>query len=228
MELKPGMIVAFGVDSQSFVSRTIARVTGSPWTHAFLVISDTHAVEAYFPQGVRIVDAPTRIAEARAEGRRVQVLDVPGLTGPERDLLAQEALRFVGRRYDVLQALYYLVFRKFLDDGPLRVDCIRLITAVYDFALGVRLFTLLDVARHPGSDTRAWQLLDGWATPGDLVTSSVLRAIDVRTDWERSEDGETLEVEDATPYFHITGELPIATAATPAAPAATADGASGA
>jgi hypothetical protein len=112
-----------------------------------------------------------RLEELRREKRAYVVLDLPTLTLADRCKLALHARSYVGRFYDVGQALLYTVNRRFESDGTGTMVCSRLVTAAYYSGLGLDLFPVEKRAEAPR--TRRANLAKGYATPADLLRSNL-------------------------------------------------------
>lgn len=176
--LKAGMVVVSEGNKKKFLSRMVMWLTGSIYSHAFIMVDSRLAVEARFPgvlqfwkPAVREFYAYERLEEIEAQGRRYVVMDMPCLTEDDRENISEQARGYIGRRYDVLQALLYAVFKEFILDGPKRLECSRLITASYWEGATIPLFTPSSV---PETYRRRENLFSGYATPGELVEYSRL------------------------------------------------------
>lgn len=182
-DLKPGMVVYTEGERWSPWSALIRWATKSRYTHCFIVTGDDQAVEAYFPR-VRTLKVSDRLAELERQGRHAVLADyqgrqfsLPFFEDAARRAVADSALRFVGRYYDVLQAALYFVLGAFVNDGPKRLVCSRVVTAAYYDALDISLFSdIEEIGADMGlAPARIAQLQKGWATPNDLMVFSTLK-----------------------------------------------------
>lgn len=130
VEILPGMVVAESV-GRGFWSRVVAKATGSRWTHVALVVDARTLIEAEFPVRVHYAPLDERIAELAAQGRAWVLLDPQRVLDFQRAKVPGAAAAYIGRLYDVLQCLLYAALGRFVMDGPKRVVCSRLVTAVY-------------------------------------------------------------------------------------------------
>jgi uncharacterized protein YycO len=179
-QVRPGQIILTEGGRTDFVSSAIRWATGSRLTHCFIVTGRDEMVEAYVPR-VRKYSLEARLRELEQENRAYYLLDLPGITLQQRCRLVERARHYVGRFYDVGQALFFGLARRFTGhDGAGTLICSRLITAVFKEALDVDLFT---TAMIEPSDTRRAQLAAGECTPNDLLRSKlrVLRFIPSKT-----------------------------------------------
>ena len=171
-----GQVVVTEGSRGSAISKTVAWATGSWFTHAFLVTGPDEAAEAWFPR-VRTFNLTERMKELREENRAYAVLELSGMSAEERQGLVSLSKRtFLGRFYDVGQAILYGLFRRFVSDGPGTLICSRYITASFH-AGGYNLFPAELVARRFASSTRKDNLTRGQVIPSDLLMSrlSVVR-----------------------------------------------------
>lgn len=178
MELQNAMVVLTASDG-GILARLIHYCTGSWWTHCFIVTGPDEGVEAYFPR-VRRLSVSKRLAELDAEGRGWMVLDRPRMSPVTRESIAAKARQYVGRLYDPLQSVIFLLVRHFVGDGPKRMVCSRLISAAYDE--GGRIDIFRDVSRYAGptshlSAARIAGLRKGYCTPADLCDFSILEVV---------------------------------------------------
>lgn len=163
--------------SHSFGSRVIMWFTDSAWTHVFIVGENDALYESYFPIGVSKDSCAVRFAELERLGQAYRVLRVPELTEHQRAMLVRGALGQWGRKYDVLQAVLYGLFRVFVRDGPMRVICSRFITVAYE-AASIDLFPAAVLDKRMGVLSRRYdQLRRGWCTPEDLIQFSALNEV---------------------------------------------------
>jgi hypothetical protein len=167
-----GQVVVTEGDRNSWISRAVAKATGSWITHCFIVTDTNEAVEAWFPK-VHSFDLTERMQELRKGRRAYAVLDLMTLTAEQRSSLVATARSFRGRFYDVGQALLFAMFHRFFSDGPGTLVCSRLITATFKKALGVDLFDelTLRIKFHSDHPNRQENLLAGQVTPADLLRS---------------------------------------------------------
>lgn len=128
--LKPGMVIVTEGDHTSIVSWGVRLFTGSWWTHAFMVLEGDQGIEAYVPR-VRYLSISERLDKLKQTGRKVVVLDYPGITDIQRQGIVEQARQYVGRKYDYLQIVVYALTGRFVDDGPLRTVCSRFLENVY-------------------------------------------------------------------------------------------------
>lgn len=153
-----------------FISKLVRWATGSRLTHCFFVTGDDEIVEAYVPR-VRKNSLSKKLTELKTQDRAYFVLDYPGLAPIHREVLSRRAREYVGRWYDIGQAVFYGFARRFRKDGAGTVTCSRLITAVFKEALGFRLF---DLSRFDASLTNLSDLAKGECTPDDLMKSKMV------------------------------------------------------
>jgi uncharacterized protein YycO len=164
----PGRVLA-ETATASFWSRLTSRFTRSKWTHVALIIDEHTLIESIFPHGVREYPLAERLKEL--EGREWALMDLP--TNPGTAVI-DAARKYAGRRYDFLQCVILGVLGRFIQDGPLRVICSRLVTSAY-WDQGIPLFV---GARPEGVTVSRWEgMLKGFCTPGDLVTASQLQMV---------------------------------------------------
>jgi hypothetical protein len=175
---KLAQVVVTEADPRSWFSRLVRRVTGSPWTHAFIVTGEDELTEAWFPR-VRRFSVAERMAELAEHSRRHVVLELPEITDEERGAVAAKARSYAGRNYDVGQVLLYYLFRRFWKDGEGTLICSRVVTAAHFSGLGTargnlfppeHLENLSEEMRH-----RVDNLREGYATPVDLLHSRLAR-----------------------------------------------------
>lgn len=173
-----------------------------------MMVSETELVEAWFPGGVRQVDARARFEEITRGGREYRVLRLDGLTDADRARLVLGANHQLGRRYDWLQAMCFGWFRRFINDGPKRVICTRMLTEAFDYGLGRPLFPRALLEQRPGETySRFWQLENGWVTPGELLLYSCLTLVVQPMDANEEE----LEFDDIELYQRISDQYQVAT-----------------
>lgn len=150
VEFLPGQVLAHSV-GRGFWSRAVAWASRSRWTHVALVVDCDTLIEAEYPKRVEYYSARERLYELSEQGRAWVLLE-PDLTDAQRVGIYDAASVYVGRRYDILQCILYAIFGRFVLDGPLRVICSRLVTAVYT-DIGLRGFeaycTPADIVHHP-------------------------------------------------------------------------------
>ncbi|CAN5699565.1 hypothetical protein BH23GEM3_BH23GEM3_04400 [soil metagenome] len=174
----PAQAVVTEGDWTSWVSRAIRRVTGSKWTHTFLVTGPDELIEAWFPR-VRTRTLSERTAELARDGRDYVVLELPETTDAERHAVVNKAKEYVGRFYDVGQVLLYYTLRRFWKDGEGTLICSRLVTAAHFSGLGPERGNLFPpevlAAVPPRLEARMDNLKAGYATPDDLLYSRLVR-----------------------------------------------------
>lgn len=175
-QLQPGDIVVTS-GSGSWTSRLIEWFTESPWTHVFLVKDQTTLLESTFPKGVWVSSLPDRERELIANEQTWRVRRYPELEPEQLAGILKSAESMVGRQYDVLQALLFAVFHRFIADGPKRTICSRFITAVYK-AGSVNLFPDVIVEALAGKKFyRYSQLKKGWTLPQDFLQFADLEEV---------------------------------------------------
>lgn len=169
--MRIGQIIVTEGERDSLISQMIAHHTGSWATHTFLVSVDGWGIEARFPF-VRLMDVEARLDQLRCEDRAYVVLDIPELTEAERAGISLRAWEFLGRWYDIGQALLFILTGQFWKDGDGTLTCSRLITASYFDGASYDLFSkdILD-EKYPATHPRVRGLQRGYATPADLLTS---------------------------------------------------------
>jgi hypothetical protein len=167
---KPGRVIA-ETGTNSIWSKLVRWSTKSKWTHVSMVLDEDHLIESIFPHGVRIVKVSDRLKEL--EDREWAVLEL--WATPEAGVeVAEASKKYLGRRYDFLQCAILGLFGRFIQDGPLRVVCSRLITSAH-WDCNVMVFN----GQRPKSvSPRRWAgMLKGYCTPGDLVAHSMFKVI---------------------------------------------------
>jgi hypothetical protein len=137
--LYTGQVVVTEGSRTDSVSKMVAWATGSWLTHCFMVTGPNELVEAYVPR-VRTSSLSDRLKELIEEDRAFYVLDLPGLTLSDRCKLARTAHGYVGRMYDVGQAILSGLAKKFVDDGKATIICSKATTGIFKDALSVSLF----------------------------------------------------------------------------------------
>lgn len=177
MELKPGMIVVERRRKRTRIGTLVKWATGSEWTHCWMV-TVPHlgiGVEADLPR-IRRMHPQQRIAQILADGGQVKVLDRPTWTAAERAAIVATCDSYVGRLYDIVQCLYYLLFGKFVNDGTRRMVCSRTMTAsVMEGARQMIFDPATLVAKGVTMGSKLFNdLLLGWATPRDIALYSNL------------------------------------------------------
>lgn len=153
-----------------FISKLVRWATGSRLTHCFLVTGGDELVEAYVPR-VRKGSLLRKLAGFLKEDRAYYVMDYPELTQMDRCRLVQRAHAYVGRWYDLGQAVLYGLARRFRKDGAGTLTCSRLVTAVFKEALGIDLF---DPSKLDPTSTKLSDLAKGECTPDDLLKSKLV------------------------------------------------------
>lgn len=166
-----GQVIITEGNWKSPTSRGIRWFTKSKWTHAFMVVSKSEAVEASFPR-VRKFDLNERIAELEAEKRDYMILEYPGLTIQQRWRIAATSRSWVGRWYDIGQILIFVALGKFHKDGVGTVVCSRLITGAFEVN-NKPLFTETEWNNLPDDYIRKDNLKKQMAVPADLVHSKL-------------------------------------------------------
>lgn len=158
-----------------WLGRLVAWTQGSPWTHVVMITGPDTFVESQAFTGV--VERPLApfLAQLAREGRAWVALDRPELTDAQRTQLATAARRFVGRRYDYMQAALWFLTHGFWWDGELRMICSRLITACYRVATGRPLFDTQAIAKLNAK--RQEDLRSGYCTPLTLLELSNLTVV---------------------------------------------------
>jgi uncharacterized protein YycO len=167
MVFKAGQVVLVEGDRHSWIHRAIAFESSWWWTHAFLVVSPTTAIEATFPK-VREFDLQERLAEYLREGRSVVVLDQYQIADGQRAQIALQARSYVGRWYNLLAVLWFTVFHTFTRTGGNHAFfCSRLVAASYREGAGIDI-----TDRKYGMDmySRTKAMRDGYLTPYELLT----------------------------------------------------------
>lgn len=169
LPLRPGDIVVTSGNGRDRIAKLIEWATNSTWTHAFLVLDEDTLMESAFPHGVRTAPLAARFEDLAAAGQVWRVLRKPGLAPADEARIVAAAQRLTGRRYDILQAIIYGLFHRFVDDGPLRLTCARFLSETYRLA-GEDLFTIARVRAAAGAGfIRAAQLAKGWVIPDDFL-----------------------------------------------------------
>lgn len=176
--VQPGDIVVTAVYPKSWMSRAVAWFSGSKWTHLFIVKDQETLLESGFPSGAKGDSLPLRFASLEENGQAYVVLRVVGLTAEQLARTIEIADSWLGRKYDILQAILFGLFRIFIDDGPKRIICSRYVAGA--FADGGRNLFPLDVllkragAQHP----RFYQIAKGWTIPKDFIDFADVSRVD--------------------------------------------------
>ncbi|WP_334154646.1 hypothetical protein [Tepidimonas sp.] len=114
-DVKPGDVLLCrppeGINASKVVRRSIAAVTGCPYTHAAIALSHSEVLDARPLHGVKV----RPLAELLAEARHVAVLRHPDAWNPQRidglrDYAA--ALQALGAGYNYREALRYSANRR--------------------------------------------------------------------------------------------------------------------
>lgn len=165
-----GQVVITEGQRSDWISKAIAAATGSWFTHCFIVTGPNELTEAWFPW-VRKHSLIDRVKELHREKRAYAVLDLPGITAAQRCDVAREAHKFVGRWYDVGQALLYAAFKRFFGDGTGTVICSRHVSASFRNA-NHELFDVATVSRKFGTNhPRFSNIINDEIIPTDLFKS---------------------------------------------------------
>lgn len=147
----------------------------TPWTHVAIVTGHDTIVHAMAFRGVREEYLQPYLEDVAEHA--IGILRIPGLSPEVERAAGDYALKYVGRRYDYLQALSWYATGRFWSDGEQRLICSRLITACY-YNVGVPLFDAFDlIARGVTRDRRA-DLMQGYCTPASLLAYSKLRMVE--------------------------------------------------
>ena len=174
--LQLGDVVVTSGTRQQWRSRLLMWAMNSMWTHVFIVGPNDTMLESSFPHGVRISSLADRVASLQHEERAAHVLRYPGLTAADALVVATTAANMRGRKYDVLQAILYGLFRHFIKDGPLRLICSRYVTASYADDAGIDLFPVRVLDERAGrANARYAELRKGWCAPQDFLDYAVLQ-----------------------------------------------------
>jgi hypothetical protein len=173
MQFKPGMIVITQGTPQSLASRIVHWATKSWWTHGFVVINETDAIEVLIPK-VRKLNIQERLAELEREHRDYIVMDLPGITDEERQKVAEAATSFLGWDYDVWNCLYFGIKKMWL--GSRRgMFCSRHWTASFFKGLGK---SILDKTKLPDSlKHRCKNFDEGFCTPDEVFRYGVFEVV---------------------------------------------------
>src|SRR4051812_23874359 len=170
--LKPGDIVVTSFDPTSWTSKVVAWFGGSRWTHIFIVKDQTTLLESGFPKGAKNDSLPDRFISLDSKGQEFKVLRVYQLTEEELQKTIETADSWLGRKYDVLQAIIFGLFHFFINDGPKRVICSRYVSGAF-MAGGRNLFPEQLLAVRAGiNHPRYKQILKGWTVPKDFILFS--------------------------------------------------------
>jgi hypothetical protein len=170
LNIEPGMVIICEGGQKDFVAKLVRWATGSRLTHCFVVTGADEIVEANIPRVRRAALFP-RLAELLKDDRAYYVTDYPGLTPKDRCQVVQRAHAYVGRWYDLGQAILYGLVRRFIRDGAGTLTCSRLVTAVFKEALGIELF---DLSKQDPTSTKLADLAKGECTPDDLLKSKLV------------------------------------------------------
>lgn len=172
VQFKAGHIVITQGDPKSIVSKGIKWVTGSWWTHGFICISETEAVESFMPR-VRKINIAERLAELERGGRDYVVMDLPDITEYGRQEVARAAEADVGKLYDIWNMLYFIIFGVWVENGK-RLFCSLQMAKVFYNALDVRIFANAFLKLPESRYHRLDNLYDGYATPDEVLRYSDL------------------------------------------------------
>jgi len=125
-DVKPGDVLLCrppeGINASKVVRRSIAAVTGSPYTHAAIALSPSEVLDARPIHGVKA----RPLAELLVEARHVAVLRHPDAWTPQRiDRLREyaAALQALGAGYNYREALRYTANRRSHEAGTM--DALR-------------------------------------------------------------------------------------------------------
>lgn len=166
-KLQPGDVVVHGLGPTSgWISRQIAKHTGSRWTHVALAICDHRLAEAWYPD-TRIVPRAGRLAALEAARVEYRVLRPQvGLTYAQTLQLTAYAEQFGGTPYPWWQIALYALTGWFWTGARQQVICSRLVPAALH-AAGIPVWDLSALRYVPTALQD--QLFANWATPADLV-----------------------------------------------------------
>lgn len=173
MSLQRGQVVITAA-GKDLSGQIIQAFVGSPWTHAFIVTGQDEIIESLPLIGVRTYSLNKRMEELVTEKRRYFVMDILDLGKLERLAVAAIARSYLGRGYNYISGLLWLLLGYFFYDSKKRMICSRVITLAYEEAFKLKLFDykITDLDAIHQSDLRK-----GYATPVDLLRYSIL-AID--------------------------------------------------
>jgi hypothetical protein len=176
MDIKPGMVFITQGDTKSIVSWVIRLATGSWWTHGFVALTETEAIEATFPR-VQHLNIAERLAELKKDGRDVVIMDLPGITDEQRTKVAAAAESFNHRLYDIWNCLYFVLFNVWWEGGK-RLVCSRLMAASFLDGIGVRIFDHAEKKLPESLQHTLQNLEDGYCTPDEVLRYSDLEIIE--------------------------------------------------
>lgn len=167
--LRAGDIVVTSCDPSSWESRAVAWFGGSKWTHIFIIKDANTLLESAFPQGAKGESVPERFVSLAKNRQDFVVLRVVGLTPEELAKTIETADSWLGRKYDVLQAIIFGLFHFFIDDGPKRAICSRYVAGAFTTG-GHNLFSkAVLLARAGANHPRFHQMEKGWTIPNDFI-----------------------------------------------------------
>jgi hypothetical protein len=174
MDWKKGMVVITQGNKHSWVSRMIKFASKSWYTHGFVVTGDNEAVEAKFPHVTKL-NIDERIRELEQDGRDYIVLDYPGITSEEREQVAQQALTYVGRLYDIWNAVLYLFIQVWWQ-GTHRLVCSGLMAKSFMDGIHKPFFNMNTIPSSYNKYRRE-NLEKGFCTPDEVLRNSILTEI---------------------------------------------------
>lgn len=148
----------------------VYKVTGSNFTHAFILVDNVSLVEAWIPW-VRRYPIAKRLKQLRKGNRSYIVMEIPDLPWSKRSEISREAEKYVGRRYAMWSVIRYLFTRRF-SRSKYYPFCSRLISAAY-YNSGYYIFDERRLKLHELPEFRIKDILDGYPTPVELLKSEL-------------------------------------------------------
>jgi hypothetical protein len=172
VDIRPGMVVITQGNKRSINSWAVRLATGSWWTHGFVTISATEAIDAKVPRTIKI-DVAERFALLDKQKRDYIIMEYPGLTDEQREQLADVTRTYEGMLYDIWNALWFLLFNMWIEGGR-RLVCSFLMARPFR-AIGKGIFTIKSLGRLPATlRHRIPNLRDDACTPDEVLRYSEL------------------------------------------------------
>lgn len=172
MEYRTAQVILTECNWLNPLSRLISASEGSPITHSFIVTGQNLAVEASWPR-VHKFSLSDHLSHMTEHDQAYVVLDIPELTDDDRRKVAAKAESYIGRWYDIGQALLYALTHKFWNDGTGTLLCSRLVTAAFYSGLDLSLFPEVVLTAQFADSPKLDNLRSGYATPADLLRSKL-------------------------------------------------------
>ncbi|MCC3687529.1 YiiX/YebB-like N1pC/P60 family cysteine hydrolase [Bacillus cereus] len=94
------------VQGKGIISKLVRFVDRGIFSHVAIAVSETHIIEATAGSKVAVIPFD------KSEYNIIEVVDL-GLTAHQRRMVYNCAMRYVGRRYDYLQLIWYVLRKMF-------------------------------------------------------------------------------------------------------------------